>query len=200
VLASWQLPAAAAAPGRNLPEPGDIIRARWEKINSTQINVRASYYDASADHWYPDIINSTFNATIGAINYLDDYHTAASITIDSNAYSIRRFKLGTLATYPGSSGGGGTAQEAPTRNATTDTTPTLIWNRVTWAVRYEIRLSESSSFMNIFYSDTAIPANNTTWTAPMTLSAGTYYWQVRACSTSTGGCGAWSATDTLQVL
>jgi hypothetical protein len=203
-LAEWQLPAAAAAPGRYIPEPGDIIRARWEQISCTQINVRASYYDASANLWYSDIINSTFNATFGAINYLDGNHTAASITIDSQYYSIRRFKLGTLASYPGSSstgfGVGCNGQEAPTRNATTDTTPTLTWNPVSWALRYEIRLSESSSFMNIFYSDTAIPANNTTWTAPMTLSAGTYYWQVRACSTSTGGCGAWSATDTLQVL
>ncbi len=202
VMKTWQLPAAAAAPGRNMPEPGDIIRARWEQINSTQINVRASYYDASANLWYPDIINSTFTATIGAINYLDGNHTAASITIDSRYYSIRRFKLGTLASYPGSSGGGNiTGQEAPTRNATTDTTPTLTWSRITWAFRYEIRLSESSGFFNILTSATDIPGNALSWDVPptTTLTAGIYYWQVRACSTSTGGCGAWSATETLQV-
>lgn len=202
VITSWRIPDATAAPGKNMPEPGDIIRARWEQVNSTQINVRASYYDASQSLWHNDIINRTFNATFaisgGSINYLDGYHTASSITIDSNYFSIRRYKVGTLASYPGSTAV--PQQESPILYTTTDTTPTLTWSRISWALRYEIRMDESSSFTSNLYSDTAIPGSSATWTAPAALSAGTYYWQVRACSTATGGCGAWSTTQTVQVL
>lgn len=34
-----------------------------------------------------------------AVNYVDGYHRAASITVDSPSYNIKRFKLGTLPTY-----------------------------------------------------------------------------------------------------
>jgi len=108
-LAKWALPAASGT-GRHIPEPGDIIRARWEQVNSTQLNVRASFFDASANAWSNDVINITFNdASITkkdnnnepvTVNFNDGYHKAASVTIDSPFYSIRRFKVGTLATYP----------------------------------------------------------------------------------------------------
>ena len=103
-LAKWALPAASIS-GRHILEPGDIIRARWEQVNSTQLNVRASYFDASANAWNKDVINITFNDAAIAnngvtVNFNDGYHKASSITIDSPFYSIRRFKVGTLATYP----------------------------------------------------------------------------------------------------
>lgn len=104
-LAHWAMPTASIG-GSSIPEPGDIIRVRWEQINATQLQVKASFFDFSANRWYTDIINSTFNLTnIGAtnntpgVNFNDGYHKASSITIDSNTYSIRRFKLGTLDTY-----------------------------------------------------------------------------------------------------
>ena len=103
ILADWQMPLASIGGGSRIPEPGDIIRARWEQINATQLNVRASYYDASASTWHTDIINYTFNDTsVGspAVNFTDGNHKASSITIDSTSYSIRRFKVGTLDTYP----------------------------------------------------------------------------------------------------
>jgi hypothetical protein len=91
----------ASIGGTHIPEPGDIIRARWEQVNATQLNVRASYFDASANTWHTDVINVTINnANVDGINFTDGYHQASSITIDSPDYSIRRFKVGTLVTYP----------------------------------------------------------------------------------------------------
>ena len=110
ILASWTLPKATVLlDGRNIPEPGDILRARWEKINSTSLNLRASYYDASTSTWYRDVINDTHDLSSipsrdsslpGRVNFLDGFHQASSITIDTPFYSIRTFTVGTLDTYP----------------------------------------------------------------------------------------------------
>lgn len=101
IFASWPLPLASIGGGSHIPEAGDIIRVRWEELSGNQLNLKASYYDASAATWYTNIINHTITLTnIGGINFTDGWHTASSITIDSNSYSIRRFKVGTLATYP----------------------------------------------------------------------------------------------------
>lgn len=106
ILAEWPLPEASIG-GTHIPEPGDIIRAQWEQVTATDIRVLASYYDASAAQWYVDVIDHQFNATsiassggFGPVDYTDGYHTAASVTIDSTSYSIRRFKVGTLDTVP----------------------------------------------------------------------------------------------------
>ncbi len=100
ILAEWPMPQASIG-GTSIPEPGDIIRARWEQINATDLNIRASFYDASAGKWYPDIINLTQNITnIGGVNLADGYHLASSITIDTPVYSIRYFRVGTLDSYP----------------------------------------------------------------------------------------------------
>jgi hypothetical protein len=110
VLASWTLPKATLlSDGRNIPEPGDLLRVRWEKISSTSINLRASYYDASTSTWYKDVINDTHDLSSvpsqdsslpGSVNYLDGFHQASSITIDTPFYAIHTFTVGTLDTYP----------------------------------------------------------------------------------------------------
>jgi|GEM_PF-2123764 len=110
-LASWTLPKATTLnDGRNLPEPGDLIRIRWEQVNSNQINLRASFYDASTHTWYNNVINDTHDLSSvgsqdssfpGQVNFLDGYHTASSITIDTPFYSIRNYTVGVLGTYPG---------------------------------------------------------------------------------------------------
>lgn len=100
ILAQWPIPAASIGGGSHIPEPGDIIRARWEE-NGTLLRVRASYYDASSTLWYMDVIDTTIQLTnIGGINFADGWHTASSITIDSPTYSIRRYTVGTIETYP----------------------------------------------------------------------------------------------------
>lgn len=103
ILASWQLPAATVnGQTTRIPQAGDIIRARWEQVNATALAVRASYFDASAATWHTDIIDVTINASsLHGVDFTDGFHTASSITTDSTAYGIRRFRVGTLATYPG---------------------------------------------------------------------------------------------------
>jgi hypothetical protein len=101
IKAQWPMPLASIGGGSHIPEPGDIIRTRWEQVSASNMNVKASYYDASAGIWHTNIINITLNVTnIGSINFTDGYHTASSITIDTPFYSIRRYKVGTLDTYP----------------------------------------------------------------------------------------------------
>jgi hypothetical protein len=85
------------------------MRVRWEQLSATTLNVRVSYFDASTGTWHNNVIDNTSNvsavpdnnSSTTTINYLDGYHAASSITIDTPLYSIRRFKLGTLDTYPG---------------------------------------------------------------------------------------------------
>jgi len=111
ILASWTLPPSTLLhDGRNIPEPGDILRVHWSQIGAYIINVKASYYDASTSTWYKDVINSTEDLSSvpsqdtslpDKVNFLDEYHRAAAITIDTPFYSIRQFTLGDSSTYPG---------------------------------------------------------------------------------------------------
>jgi hypothetical protein len=101
VLASWPLPVASFG-GSSIPEPGDIIRARWAQSTPSALEIRASYFDASAGQWFEDVIAGVYDlAAVNGVNFNDGFHTASSITIDSPYYSIRRFHAGTPATYPG---------------------------------------------------------------------------------------------------
>ncbi|MBK9049970.1 MAG: hypothetical protein IPL78_03320 [Chloroflexi bacterium] len=100
-FAQWPMPLASIGGGSQIPEPGDIIRARWQEVGNGLLNVRASFYDVSAAIWYVDIINHTIDLTnIDGINFADGWHTASSITIDTQFYSIRRYTVGTVETYP----------------------------------------------------------------------------------------------------
>ena len=65
------------------------------------LEVRASYYDASAARWYDDVINrhASTSSSLHGVNFNDGFHLASSITSDSEYYGIRRFRVGTLATY-----------------------------------------------------------------------------------------------------
>jgi len=99
-LAKWVMP---DDNGNNIhiPAPGDIIRVKWQQINAAQMTVVASYFDASKNLWNQGVINATVNvANVGGINFTDGFHKASSITIDSNTYSIRRYKVGTIDTAP----------------------------------------------------------------------------------------------------
>ena len=99
ILAQWPLPTASIG-GTQIPEPGDIMRVRWDQVSESQLRVRASFYDASAAIWYADVIDHTLDPRAvkgsgAAVNFNDGYHLASSITIDSPSYSIRRFSVGT---------------------------------------------------------------------------------------------------------
>ena len=101
ILARTPLPVASFG-GSAIPEPGDVIRARWAQVTATAIDVRASYYDASAGGWLPDILNGVFDiGAISGVDFNDGFHTMSSVTTDSPFYAIRRYHVGTLDTYPG---------------------------------------------------------------------------------------------------
>lgn len=193
ILAQWRLPNAQAAPGRNMPEPGDIIRARWEQSGSTQIRVRASFYDASAGVWFKDIIDRTFAATnIGGVNFLDGYHEASSITIDSPFYAIRRYKVGVLSTYPEPVAT--PALIAPPDAATvTEARPIFRWSDVSGAARYEVQF-DSANPPAVTVQDSAA----TSYQPPAPLLHRTYYWRVRALD-SYGLASPWSEVWRVKV-
>lgn len=200
-LAEWRIPDAEAVPGRNMPEPGDIIRARWEQVSGTELRVSASYYDASAGTWFKEVIDHTFNATrivdpgdsTHVVNYLDGYHDAASITIDSPYYSIRRFKVGTLETYDESS-----AAAVPTRNVFHTAQPALSWSRVTWAAGYAVEVARQPSFDSRVFETDTLGAGALSIMVGVLLADGVYFWRVRARRPD-GSWGGWSATDSFVV-
>ncbi len=84
---------------------------------------------------------------------------------------------------------------APKRNFYTTHTPTLTWNRVTWATQYEVQISTDINFAS---ADTITAFADTTLTYTTgNLPNGTYYWRVRALNgTYTGN---WSLTDTFLI-
>jgi subtilisin family serine protease len=88
------------------------------------------------------------------------------------------------------------ANAAPPRNYYTTSTPTLTWNRVTWAAEYEIQVDTAKTF-NAPLNFT-VPAT-TLEIAPTSLPDGhaMYYWRVRAKKGNANG--PWSAVDSFVV-
>ncbi len=84
----------------------------------------------------------------------------------------------------------------PPRNYFTTAAPTLTWNSVSWAVRYDVQIADNSAFNDATIYD----AGNKLSFAPLAnpLPDGNYYWRVRACSTAVD-CGVWSAYDSFVV-
>ena len=89
------------------------------------------------------------------------------------------------------------AGAAPLRNYFTVKTPTLTWNRITNAIRYEIQVANNSLFAG---ASTYNAGNNLAFTWPVALTDGVYFWHVRACTGAAAStCSAWSAYDTFVV-
>jgi hypothetical protein len=93
---------------------------------------------------------------------------------------------------------GSPANAAPNRNYFTTNTPTLTWNRVSQAMRYEIQAAKNFAFSGATIYDAD---NNLSFTWPVALPNGTYSWHVRACTgVAESSCGAWSIPDTFTVF
>jgi hypothetical protein len=85
---------------------------------------------------------------------------------------------------------------APIRNYFTTATPALTWNRVSFAIGYEIQVSKSSSFAPLAYTTQANSSALQVTTTP--LPDGVYYWRVRAQINATTW-GPWSAVESFMV-
>ncbi len=88
------------------------------------------------------------------------------------------------------------ANASPVQNYYTTSTPTLTWNRVSWATAYQLQIADNSTFTNPCCIQELQP-NEFQWTP--TLTTGTWYWRVRAHKPDSSTWGAWSQTETLVI-
>lgn len=142
-------------------------------------------------------------ATLTQIGCNDDGSTqpTSSLTVNTVAKGTYYIRIG------GSSGANGAltfkadivppANAAPPRNYYTTATPTLTWNRITWAATYEIQVDDAAAFTAPL-SFTRVVSGDALSVTVSTLARGQYFWRVRACPAA-GACGAWSAVDSFLV-
>lgn len=74
-------------------------------------------------------------------------------------------------------------------------TPTLTWNRLSWALSYELQVDDTPSFTQPLEYSASVSGLQDTTTA---LSEGIHYWRVRGC-TLPGTCGQWSQPERFEV-
>jgi hypothetical protein len=92
------------------------------------------------------------------------------------------------------------ANAIPQRAYFTTTTPTLTWNRISWAAGYEIQVATDKTFSAVVYTKSDLTAGDLSVivNATPSLHKGVYYWRVRALRAG-GSAGAWSAVDSFVV-
>ncbi|MEO8609359.1 MAG: hypothetical protein ABI690_15815 [Chloroflexota bacterium] len=89
------------------------------------------------------------------------------------------------------------ASAAPVRNLNRTGTATLNWNRVSWAVGYNMQIDDSSTFATPFtYEANNLPPSQLWLTR--SLPDGIYYWRVCALKTDST-CGSWSTPESFQI-
>lgn len=82
----------------------------------------------------------------------------------------------------------------PQRNYFTTNTPTLTWNRVTFATTYTVQVAKTNTFAaGTIVFTTPINASQLSFQTPH-LDNGTYYWRVSA-----NGGATWSTSDSFVV-
>jgi len=89
------------------------------------------------------------------------------------------------------------ANAPPPRNYFTTRTPTLTWNRVTWARSYEIQISKDINFASAVTLTGFVTADALTYTTG-TLANGIYYWRVKAIG-SISTVFTWSNIDSFVI-
>lgn len=93
------------------------------------------------------------------------------------------------------------ANAAPVRNYDEDSSSTtLTWNRLSFAVVYQVEVSTSKTFTGTPLR-TALVEGETEWEIDPPLPEGQYYWRVRGCQTINAGVctkpGGWSVIEPL---
>ncbi len=182
---------------------GAAFRTVWYKYvslgnASLNINTDLSTYDTVLSVWK--------GAGLGALTQVaSGCHDDISVVVKTSALTLTTTPGAVYYIRVGSKGGSSTslhfnaavistASTAPLRNFFTTATPTLTWNRVTGATKYEIQVSQSTTFTPLVFPIVSVPSSQLS----LTLSAnplveGVYYWRVRAIKGAT--VGAWTVYD-----
>ncbi|MEP6986997.1 MAG: hypothetical protein ABI970_15435 [Chloroflexota bacterium] len=87
---------------------------------------------------------------------------------------------------------------APVRNYFTVLPITLTWNRISWAVGYEVEIAKNNNFAQASMVIHTTTAANQLYINISTIDDGTYYWRVHAQIDDTHW-GGWSASDSFVV-
>lgn len=90
--------------------------------------------------------------------------------------------------------------EVTTIPATTNTTPTLLWQAVDGASGYEVFLSTAASPNDNLLNALNNKTGGTSFVVPQALNKGVYRYWIRAFNASTGGAGLWSERKTLTIV
>jgi M6 family metalloprotease-like protein len=90
------------------------------------------------------------------------------------------------------------ANAAPVPVLFTTGTPELTWNRVSWAVGYEIQVENVNNFAAPYAFSAVVPADQLAVTVSPALPDGTYYMRVRALKAD-GSEGGWSVTEVFVI-
>lgn len=85
----------------------------------------------------------------------------------------------------------------PHRTVFTTHTPTLTWNRLSWATRYDIQIATTTNFSTSLVYEGSTTGPELEHLVTQTLDDGLYYWRVRGVRAS--GAGNWSAADEFVV-
>ncbi len=89
------------------------------------------------------------------------------------------------------------ANAAPHGNRFTTHTPTLTWNRLTWALTYDIQIAETTNFSTSLIYEGSTSGPELEHLVTQSLENGDYFWRVRGVGA--GGAGNWSAADMFVV-
>ncbi|MEO8611237.1 MAG: hypothetical protein ABI690_25295 [Chloroflexota bacterium] len=76
--------------------------------------------------------------------------------------------------------------------------PTLTWNRISWALGYQIQIDDDPLFGSPITVPAEFSASTLSYTTDAVLANGAYFWHVRA-KKNAGDWGAWSARETILI-
>lgn len=82
----------------------------------------------------------------------------------------------------------------PQRNTFETNTPTLTWNRISWATGYHVQVAWDANFGDIVFEGDNLPIDSLALTVDPPLDEGRYYWRIKALNGST-----WSKTEAFTV-
>jgi len=179
-------------PSLSSPADGDTVSDRTPAFSWSSVSGATSYriqVDDSSDFGSPEIDTTTSNAsyTPGSDMALDTYYwrVQASNTCGSGSWSaVWDFTIDTDCTLPSPP-----SLSSPADGVTLlDRTPTFSWNGVSGAESYRMQVDDDSGFGSPAIDTTA---SGTSYTPPLALEYGTYYWHAQASNIC--GDGPWSS-------